>query len=406
MWYHIIMKKALLIFIALLMILLGCKGTAKDTKDNEAAPQSIQIKIAPLSPKPSAASQETPWPYPSDEDLFVPKATIQPTPEPTAAPTETPEPERYMVEDGVETVAWLSDTQHYANYHNNAKKNVSPDIYPAMTGFLRDKADEMHLVYVVHTGDLVHVNGDAKNWKNAREAMDLIRDIPTGVLAGNHDMAKKGGGYKNYGKYFGEKQYSQQTCYGESFENNRGHYDLVTICGREYIFVYMSYGEEGKNALQSKKAIQFIIKSFQKYPDRVGILCVHDFITTEGTLSAAGKQLRDQVVAKCPNIYLVLCGHRYGLYTLEDAFDDDGDGVKERTVYEIMMNYQAAGDMGGGGYLRLMQFDEAAHEIRCVNYSPYLNDYDWLDEPHPPEKDHRYEMDEKSESFTLKMPWA
>ena len=90
----------------------------------------------------------------------------------------------------------------------------------------------------------------------------------------------------------------------------------------------------------------------------------------------------------------------------EDAFDDDGDGVKERTVYEIMMNYQAAGDMGGGGYLRLMQFDEAAHEIRCVNYSPYLNDYDWLDEPHPPEKDHRYEMDEKSESFTLKMPWA
>ena len=68
--------------------------------------------------------------------------------------------------------------------------------------------------------------------------------------------------------------------------------------------------------------------------------------------------------------------------------------------------YAVAGDIGGGGYLRLMQFDETAHEIRCVNYSPYLDDYNWLDEPHPPEKDHRYEMDEKSESFTLKMPWA
>ena len=334
----------------------------------------------------------------------VPEATELPTPEPTAVPTATPVPELYMAAEGIETVAWLSDTQHYANSHNNGKS--PPEIYTTMTGFLRDKADEMHLVYVVHTGDLVHVNGDKKNWTNAREAMDLIRDIPTGVLAGNHDMAKKGGGYKNYSKYFGEKQYSQQTCYGESFENNRGHYDLVTICGREYIFVYMSYGEEGEKALQNKKAIQFILKSFQKYPDRVGILCVHDFITTEGTLSEAGKQLREQVVAKCPNVYMVLCGHRYGLYTLEDAFDDDGDGEKERTVYEIMMNYQAAGDIGGGGYLRLMQFDETAHEIRCVNYSPYLDDYNWLDEPHPPEKNHRYEMDEKSESFTLKMPWA
>ena len=75
-----------------------------------------------------------------------------------------------------------------------------------------------------------------------------------------------------------------------------------------------------------------MVKSFQKYPDRVGVLCLHDFITTEGTLSEAGQQLREQVVAKCPNVYLVLCGHRYGLYTLEDAFDDDGDGVKERTV--------------------------------------------------------------------------
>ena len=404
MWYHGAMKKALVIIISFLMILSGCRGKAKESKATPAPTESIRIEIAAITPTPAAASQDTPWPYPSNENLFVPEATELPTPEPTAVPTATPVPELYMAAEGIETVAWLSDTQHYANSHNNGKS--PPEIYTTMTGFLRDKADEMHLVYVVHTGDLVHVNGDKKNWTNAREAMDLIRDIPTGVLAGNHDMAKKGGGYKNYSKYFGEKQYSQQTCYGESFENNRGHYDLVTICGREYIFVYMSYGEEGEKALQNKKAIQFILKSFQKYPDRVGILCVHDFITTEGTLSEAGKQLREQVVAKCPNVYMVLCGHRYGLYTLEDAFDDDGDGEKERTVYQIMMNYQAAGDIGGGGYLRLMQFDETAHEIRCVNYSPYLDDYNWLDEPHPPEKDHRYEMDEKSESFTLKMPWA
>lgn len=353
------------------------------------------MEIAVLSPTPSFKPEETPWPYPSDEDLFVPVVTEAPTAELTAEPTDTPAPqERYVAAEGIETVAWMTDTQHYANHQ--AKENV-PDIYPVMTGFLRDKAEEMHLVYVVHTGDLVHVNNDPENWKVARAAMDLLDGIPTGVLAGNHDMDPKKGGYTYYGQYFGEKQFDQQPCYGESFENNRGHYDLVTVSGRNYIFVYMSHAPD-------KKAIQFMVKSFEKYPDRVGILCLHDFITTEGTLSEAGLQLREQVVAKCPNVYMVLCGHRYGLYTLEDAFDDDGDGVPERTVYEIMMNYQAAGKQGGGGYLRLMQFDEERHEIHCINYSPYLDDYDWLDDPS--HKENRYEMDETSESFTLKMPWA
>ena len=395
------MKKQAVIFISLLLMLFGCRQAAKGTGATPTATAGVRIEIAAVSAAPSAALDETPAPYSTNEGLFVPQITAGPTEEPSpvpaqvpAAPTETPVvQERYVAEEGVETVAWLTDTQHYANYHAN---ELSPDIYPAMTGFLRDKAEEMSLVYVVHTGDLVHVNKSQENWEVARAAMDLLNGIPTGVLAGNHDMSAPTG-YKNYGKYFGEKQYSQQPCYGESFENNRGHYDLVTICDRSYIFVYMSFEPD-------KKAIQFINQSFQKYPDRVGILCLHDFITTEGTLSEAGNRLREQVVAKCPNVYMVLCGHRYGLYTLEDAFDDDGDGVKERTVYEIMMNYQAAGKEGGGGYLRLMQFDEENHEIRCVNYSPYLKDYDWLDDPS--HKEIRYEMDEKSESFTLKMPWA
>lgn len=391
------MKKTVIILISLLL-LFGCRTKQQETAAPSPTQGTVVIKIAPLSSTPSIAPPETPWPYPSDENIFVPAVEATPgdepaaTPSPESADTQAPK-ERYVPEAGVETVAWMTDTQHFANF----RAKDLPDIYPVMTGFLRDKAEEMHLVYVVHTGDLVHVNNSEENWTTARAAMDLLDGIPTGVLAGNHDMEPSKGGYKNYWKYFGEKRYSAQPCYGESFENNRGHYDLVTVSGRDYIFAYMSHAPD-------KKALQFLVKSFRKHPDRVGVLCLHDFITTEGTLSQAGEQIRKEVVAKCPNVYLVLCGHRYGLYTLEDAFDDDGDGVKERTVYEIMMNYQAAGKIGGGGYLRLMQFDEENHEIRCVNYSPYLDDYDWLDDPAHREK--RYEMDERSESFTLKMPWA
>lgn len=385
------MKKLLICIVIIALALFGCKTPAQDPVPVAATPEEVPVLVAEVTPSSTPQPASTPQPSPAEEDIFVPAATEAPSPEPTAVPATG---ERYAAAEGVETVAWMSDTQHYANHR--AKDNV-PDIYPVMTGFLRDKAEEMHLVYVVHTGDLVHVNDSEENWQVARSAMDLLDGIPNGVLAGNHDMDPSKGGYANYWKYFGEDHYDQQPCYGESFENNRGHYDLVTVSDRNYIFVYMSHAPNGK-------AIEFMAQSFEKYPDRVGILCVHDFITTEGTLSEAGEKIREQVVAKCPNVYLVLCGHRYGLYTLEDAFDDDGDGVKERTVYEIMMNYQAAGKQGGGGYLRLMQFDEEQHEIRCINYSPYLDDYDWLDDPAHKEK--RYEMDQTSESFTLTMPWA
>ena len=205
------MKKNVFICVLLLLLILGCEGPSKEAIAAPTAAQSAGVEAATPAPEPSDAPAATPEPYPVNEQIFVPSVTASPTAEPTAIPTEeptaepiaapTPEPtevptpkERYAVEPGVETVAWLSDTQHYANYRT---KDL-PDIYPVMTGFLRDKAKEMNLVYIVHTGDLVHVNNDPENWTTARAAMDLLNGIPTGVLAGNHDMHPDKGGYKNY----------------------------------------------------------------------------------------------------------------------------------------------------------------------------------------------------------------
>lgn len=374
--YYNSMKK-IFTFLFLSILLLGCRHAVQEAADLPAESiKSVSVSVEPAAPSPTMEPEQTPL-------LSWTEAT--PLPEPSA--TDEPK-ERYYAPEGVETVAWMSDTQHYANKF--------PEIFPIMTGFLRDEAEKMHLVYVVHTGDLVHRNAEIENWTVAREAMDLISHIPNGVLAGNHDMEPSTGGYENYYKYFGEAWYSDMPCYGASFENNRGHYDLLTVSGRDYIFVYMSHAPD-------ESALAFVCESFQQFPERIGILCLHDYITTEGVLSEAGWKIREKVVAKCPNLYMVLCGHRYGLYTLEDAFDDDGDGVPDRKVYEIMMNYQAAGKEGGGGYLRLMQFNEANGTISCINYSPYLHDYDWLDDPAHNEP--RYEMDENSESFVLAMPW-
>lgn len=394
--YHEPMKKKVsILFLLGLLFLTACQNTESSLPTSTAAPvQAVMVTFYPATT--DFESFDAPQ-LPSMEPETTYDLTIEGSPTPSVSlPTETPIPAAaqqvpeptlsYVVDEGVDTVAWISDTQHYANIEENG----IADIYPAITTFLQEHREELHLKYVVHTGDLVHRNGKEDNWQRAKAAMDILGDIPVGVLAGNHDMAADTGGYTLYKKYFGESVYKSREYYGESFEDNRGHYDLLTLCGREYIFVYMSYAPD-------EKALSFIKSSFDKYPNRVGILCVHDFMTTEGTRSDMGKTIEEQIVSQCPNVYMVLCGHRYGLYCLTSVYG-------ERTVYEMMQNYQAAGKEGGSGYFRLMQFDEEKGEVRILTYSPYLNDFNWLDDPDHREK--RYEMDEKSETFTLKMPWG
>ena len=381
-------KKTILFCVTLLLcIFAACK---KEEPVSAALPETVTAMPITETATPTAPTVKA-------EEISLSANTPQPVvqeaqPVPTATPTPTATPrlsngEKYWAPDGVYTVAWVTDTQHYAN--------TFPEIYPTITEFLYNHRDDLNLVYVIHTGDLTHKNRDTKNWERAVEAMDILGDIPYGVLAGNHDMAATLG-YENYWKYFGEDKFKSLDCYGASFENNRGHYDLLTIGDTDYIFVYMSHEP-------NEAAMQFMKDSFDAYPDRVGILCLHEFMTTEGTISKTGKIIREKVVSACPNCYLVLCGHRYGVYCLTDTFDDDGDGEEDRTVYEMMCNYQSAGKEGGSGYFRLMRFNDASGEIEMMSYSPYLQDYNLLDDPS--KREERYRMDETSEEFTLKMPW-
>ena len=85
----------------------------------------------------------------------------------------------------------------------------------------------------------------------------------------------------------------------------------------------------------------------------MGILCVHDYYKTDLSLSDAGALFYEDVVRRCPNLYMVLCGHRYTMACVPVKFDDDENGITDRTVYQMMCNYQAAGSEGGSGYMRL-----------------------------------------------------
>ena len=317
----------------------------------------------------------------------LPSATPEPlaTPSPTPYsvikieplnPTPTPEP--LYPEEGIYTIAWLSDTQYYSRSF--------PETFLTMTAFLRDNRSALKLGYVVHTGDIVHNYNKDAEWEIAAKAMAALRDIPHGVLAGNHDVGTSKKNYRYFSQYFGDNYTRSFPWYGGGYEENRGHYDLITMGNTDYLFVYMGYAP-------NSACIEWLNETFAAYPNRVGILCLHEYLDSDMTLKSIGETLQKKVVEKNPNLYLVLSGHRYAVDHLITRFDDDDDGNPDRTVYEMISNYQAFGDFGGDGYLRFLQIDEGEGTLTALSYSPVLSDYSMFDGA------------QQQEAFTLPLPW-
>ncbi len=304
--------------------------------------------------------------------------TPEPAPEPTAEPAEAP---RY-------TIAWISDTQHYSNRF--------PDTFYAMTEYLRDNADSLDLRYIAHTGDLVHRAGSERQWEVAQRAMAAIADIPAGVCAGNHDVGTDDADYSAFSRYFGEAEASLRECYADSFEDNRGHCDLIDAGETRFVFIYIGYQIE-------QSGIEWVKQMLEKYSDRVAVICTHAYFDTDLSLLEDGELLKREVVSQYPNVYMVLSGHRYNIACVEDSFDDDGDGEDDRTVYQMICNYQAADSEGGSGYMMLFGIDEAAGLIHCKTYSPLLDDYVLFDDI--PKEKGRYGGAPEYEDITLKIPW-
>lgn len=267
--------------------------------------------------------------------------------------------------------AWQTDTQYYVEsfpYH-----------YENMNQWIVDNAEDWKIRYVLHTGDIVDDQEMTAEWKNADKAMKIFddADMPYGVLGGNHDVFGGSGKYDNYWKYFGEKRFADKDYYGGSYKNNLGHYDLLSENGQDFIILYMSwdiYTDE----------INWMNKVLEKYSDRKAIIALHHYCnvkyTNDTILDYTGELLQSEVVAKNPNVIAVLNGHYHGSSFETAAFDDDGDGVKERTVYQVCTDYQSDPE-GGMQYIKFLYFDLANQKIYVNSYSPYENDFNYYDNP-------------------------
>ncbi len=265
------------------------------------------------------------------------------------------------LEDHTYTLLWTTDPQWYSFAYQ--------DIIDHQNRWVVDNYKRLDIRYTFHTGDFVDNPHSHTQWAVMDEAYRLWDEagFPYGILAGNHDV--DGSDHTEYSQYFGKARYDSNAWYGESFEDNFGHYDLMTIDGTDFIFVYMGY-----NSVYNDDVYDWLNYVLAKHADRVATLCFHDYMQANGTRSPNGELFFQKVVLKNPNVRMVMCGHNYNSTRKMDAIDDNGDGRADRTVYQIMANYQST-TKGGNGFMRFMECDTAAGEIACRTYSPYTESF-------------------------------
>ncbi len=270
-----------------------------------------------------------------------------------------------------------SDTQYYnEDYEGNPSQDVDGQYQYQLDihNWIINNRERMNIQYLFHDGDIIDDEPLIPEWENADKAYEMLDQagIPYGVLAGNHDVGHLSGDYTNFSKYFGEDRYNQNPWYGESYKDNRGHYDLITVDGIDFIMIYMGWGI-------GDEEIQWMNDVLAQYPERKAILNFHEYLLASGGLGEEPQRIYDEVVAVNPNVCMVLSGHYHNAQTRIDSFDDDGDGIAERNVYQLLFDYQGL-SQGGMGYIRLMHFDMENEKIIFRTYSPSLDDYDAKDE--------------------------
>lgn len=265
--------------------------------------------------------------------------------------------------------AWETDTQYYAEEWQHHFTNIN--------NWIVNNKDERKIKYVIHTGDIVDDVDMTYEWENADAAMGILdkAGMPYGVLGGNHDVAAGLADYENYYKYFGENRFASQPTYGGTYQNNKGHYDLISEGGQDFIIVYMSW-----NIYQGE--IDWMNQVLSQYSDRKAILCFHTYTNVKqsnGTyLDYYGQLVNKYVVKKNPNVFAVLNGHYHGSSYETAMFDDDGDGRNDRTVYQICTDYQS-GFEGGNEYIKFLYFDLDNNKIYMNSYSPCMDDFNYYD---------------------------
>ena len=318
---------ALLALALAVLFLLGCRH--RPPEDLGVAATPVPISLVPAEPT---------------------AALPAPTAPDAAEPSPPPKPETF-------SIVWLADTQTISYLQDDK-------VFQAMGDWILEQQTPRNVRYIVQTGDLVDNGFQKKQWDSFNVLLhSFYGKIPYLPIAGNHDLGVK---WENYSAYLA-RPFVKALPQDHVFKRGRAVFAEFSAGGQDFLLLGAGWNADVASAAWMNGVLR-------AHPNHVAILLFHSYITAKGGLSYQGDDLRDLIVAKNPNVRLVLCGHLRGNGFRAEAFDDDGDGKPDRVVNAMLYNYQGY-DHSNSGQIRMLTFDTATRNLHVFTYSPFTKRY-------------------------------
>jgi 3',5'-cyclic AMP phosphodiesterase CpdA len=279
------------------------------------------------------------------------------------------------------TVAVLPDTQFYACAY--------PDIFERQTQWIVEQHAARGIGLVLHTGDIVDKNVQAQ-WDVAASSLHLLDGVVPYMLAtGNHDV---GGGRESLiDDYFVRPDgaagaHAPSPHDPDRFDNT---FVIVQLAGRPWLFIGLEFGPRDE-------VVEWAGSVLAANADVPAVLFTHAYLYSDGARYDRavqpqqnyhpdqyaftpelgindGEDLWRKLIEPHENVRLVLSGH-----VIPDGIARSvATRASGSRVHQLLANYQLCAlcpcteSEGGGGYLRMLEFDAAAERIAVTTYSPH-----------------------------------
>ena len=281
----------------------------------------------------------------------------------------------YLYGNGSDSFAWTTDTQYYIG--NSSYRHYMIEQF----NWFVTEYNAGNIAYVCNTGDVVNTKSSINEYETGRNVHNILdnNNVPNGVTPGNHDIGNAHDEtlyYDNWNTYFGAQYYDYQPWWGGGYLSNTSHYDLMTIGGRDFIFLYL-----GLNHETTDDGVAWANKVLKMYPHRTAVILTHQFLSTSGSLLTGSygfaDQILDKIVEPNPNVRMVLCGHEPASHNLYRKMKN-GVTIVE-LIHDYQFTYKDAGDGtwvttwgttdGGMGYFRYMDVGDNTITSRCYSAS-------------------------------------
>ncbi len=342
-------------------------------------------------------------------DVPVVTDTVQPAPLDTPGPVDAQPamPSRSF------TIVVLPDTQFYSRHY--------PEIFEKQAKWIVEQRNARQIAFALHEGDIVDINESEAEWQVGARMLHMLDGIVPYVLAtGNHDTSTAMGKMREaplMNKYFPVSMFMKNPWWKGTFEPDQiqNTYQIIRGGDRDWLTLSLEFGPRNEvlawadRILTENASLPAIIVTHaymysdnQRYnwakhgdegqkdnPIRYGL---------PGTTND-GEMMYEKLVSKHDNVKLVVSGH-VALKTAGRLTSTRPSGTR---VHQLLANFQLCYGIatptnecqlpgadpsfyrGGGGFLRLMEFDPMKGTVSVKTYSPYLDQ--WKTTP-----EHQFEL--------------